>query len=317
MIGCESRQLASSLTKKWSSRSELTIMRIVVTGASGRLSAYLIDRLVADGRHEVDGWSGSAQGVRGAITLRTVELTAEEELAAALGDTDPQIVIHAAAISSADAMYLDLERARAVNIAATRRLAAWAARHDRRLLFTSTDLVFDGSRSWNREEDPADPILEYGRTKRAAEPFVLAVPGGLVCRLSLLYGSSRWGKPSIFDRAVGALRNGLPQTFFEDEFRTPLDYQTAALMLVRLAESETTGLIHLGGPERLSRFEMMRRVAVIGGIDPGLVRANRRADSPLPEPRPADVSLDSTRFAFLFPGLDRPVIETALLSVLR
>ena len=58
-------------------------------------------------------------------------------------------------------------------------------------MFTSTDLVFDGSKSWYREDDPAVPILAYGRTKREAESFVLAVPRGLVARISLLFGPAR------------------------------------------------------------------------------------------------------------------------------
>ena len=219
--------------------------------------------------------------MRGELTLQPVDLTDSVAVAAALEEADPDVVIHLAAISSTEAARRDPKRAQAVNVAGTRRLADWAARHDRRLLYTSTDLVFDGSKSWYREDDPARPILEYGRTKRDAEPAVLATPRGLVARLSLLYGPSRSGKAGYFDRAMATMRAGTPQSFFTDEFRTPLDYITASGILVRLAESESTGLIHVGGPERLSRFELMRRAAAVLGVDPRLVRANRRADVPL------------------------------------
>jgi dTDP-4-dehydrorhamnose reductase len=291
-------------------------MRIVVTGASGRLGAYLIDRL-NDGPHAVRAWSGATRGCRAGVDLRPVDLTDADEVVAALDEADPAAIIHAAAVSSAEAAYRDAGRAAAVNVAATRRLADWAAAHGRRLVFTSTDLVFDGSRPWSREEDPAEPVLEYGRTKRAAEPFVLAVPRGVVARISLLFGPSRHGPPSFFDRAWAVAGEGQPQAFFEDEFRTPLDYRTAAEILVRLAESEVTGILHVGGRERLSRFELMRRAAIARGLDAGLIRPNRRADVPLPEPRPADVSLDTARLAGLFPDLDRPGVETALAAAPR
>src|SRR5262249_60444859 len=163
----------------------------------------------------------------------------------------------------------------AVNVGGTLRLAHWAARYDRRLVYTSTDLVFDGAKAWNREEGPARPILEYGRTKRDAEPTVLATARGLVVRLSLLYGPSRSGRAGYFDRMIAALRASTPQPFFADEFRPPLDLNSAAAILVRLAESEITGLIHLGGPERLSRFDLMRRAAAALGLEPELVRPNR------------------------------------------
>ena len=148
---------------------------------------------------------------------------------------------------------------------ATEVLSAWACERGRRLLLTSTDLVFDGTRSWYREVDPAVPILEYGRTKLAAEELVLASDRSLVVRLSLLFGPSRGARTSYFDQAIAALRSGTPQNFFEDEFRTPLDYVTAAQIVVRLAESDATGIIHAGGPERLSRLELMRRAATCAG----------------------------------------------------
>jgi dTDP-4-dehydrorhamnose reductase len=199
-----------------------------------------------------------------------------------------------------------------VNVAATRLLSTWASEHDRRLIYTSTDLVFDGESSWYREGDPARPILAYGQSKHAAERFVLDAPRGLVARLSLLYGPSRSGREGFFDRAVVALRSRGEQAFFTDEFRTPLDYNTAANVLVRLAESGICGVIHVGGPERLSRFELMRRAAVALEIDPSLIFPNRRADVPLSEPRPADVSLDTSRLRSVFADFACPQVEEAL-----
>jgi dTDP-4-dehydrorhamnose reductase len=179
-------------------------------------------------------------------------------------------------------------------------------------VFTSTDLVFDGRRSWYCESDLAVPILEYGRTKVAAEEFILAECAGLVVRLSMLYGPSRNGRPAYFDQAMAALQSGTPQAFFDDEFRTPLDYRTAARLLIRLAESEATGLVHAGGPERLSRFELMRRAATVLGAEPELVRANHRSDLPGLEGRPGDVSLDTALLRAVLPDLVIPSVEEAL-----
>jgi dTDP-4-dehydrorhamnose reductase len=281
------------------------IMRIVVTGASGQLGSSLLARL-AGGPHEVIAWSGSRAGAYGPFKLKPVDLTDAFAVSEALALADADVVIHAAAVTSAEAARREPDKAWAVNVLGTRLLADWAARSDRRLLFTSTDLVFDGNGSWYREDDPAEPILEYGRTKRAAELLALAVPRGLVARLSLLHGSSPGGKSGYFDRALDALEAGVPQAFFIDEFRTPLSYDTAACSLLRLAESDWAGLIHVGGRERLSRFELMRRAAVARGISPHLVVGNRRMDALLAEPRPADVSLDTSRLRTMFPDTRCP-----------
>jgi dTDP-4-dehydrorhamnose reductase len=286
-------------------------MRIVVTGASGRLGSYLVERLIADG-HRVFAWSGTTHGSRSGIPLRPVDLTDEGEIARCLDEADPEAVIHAAAISSADAIYRDPARGRAVNVEATQRIAAWAASRDRRILFTSTDLVFDGARSWYREEDEAVPILGYGWTKREAESFVLATPRGMVARISLLVGPALGGNPGFYDLALAALSRGEPRSFFQDEFRTPLDYRSAAQILTRLVESDATGIVHVGGRERLSRFELMHRVAVAQGIDPDLIRPALQADTTFSEPRPADVSLDTSRLRSYFPDLEPPDFATAL-----
>ncbi len=287
-------------------------MRIIVTGASGRLGSVLVDRLVRLGRHEVRAWSGTTEGTRGRIPLRPVDLADARAVDGALDEDDPGAILHAGCLSTAEAVRREPERARAVNVEATWRLAQWASARGRRLVFTSTDLVFDGSRSWYREDDPARPVLAYGQTKLDAEAHVAASPGGLVARLSLLFGAPASAAPDFFAQALATLRRGEPRSFFVDEFRTPLPYSAAAEALLRLVESDATGIVHLGGRERLSRFDLMRRAAAASGIDPALVLPGRRADAALAEPRPADVSLDTTRLDGLFPDLERPPVAAVV-----
>jgi dTDP-4-dehydrorhamnose reductase len=287
-------------------------MRILVTGASGRLGSALVDRLIREGRHEVIAWGGTTGAGEGPLELPSVELSDPKALAKALEDSDPDAVIHAGAMSSADAVYRDPALGHAVNVGAPLQIAEWAGAAGRRLVFTSTDLVFDGTRAWSREDDPARPVLAYGRTKCEAERPVLATPRGLVARLSLLFGPTPTGRPDFFHHAMESLRRGEPRAFFEDEFRTPLDYRTAAEVLARLVETDAVGIVHVGGPERLSRLDLMSRTALTAGIDPALLRPGRLADAVLPEPRPADASLDTSRLMRLLPHLVRPTIEEVL-----
>lgn len=285
-------------------------MRILVTGAGGQLGAYIVETLLAEGADFV-AWVRSDGAPRAGVALEIVDLEGED-LEVRLDEASPDVVLHLAAMSTAEGVRIDPERGHRVNVEATRRIADWCDRRGRRLVFTSTDLVFGGSKAWNREDDPAEPVLAYGRTKRAAEPFVVATSRGLVARLSLLYGFGRNGRDAYFDRTVAALRRGEPQSLFEDEFRTPLGLATAARVLVSLAMAEVTGIVHVAGRERMSRFDLIRRAAVALGLDPALVRANRQADATLPEPRPADVSLDTSRLAALLPDIIRPTVEEAV-----
>jgi len=312
MIGRGRARLAKVFLDLTIAVRELAIMRILVTGASGQLGSYLAHELLRAGGFQVVLWSRGTTGNRSGLELRTVDLADGSALTSALEAADPDVVIHAAAISAADQVRTAPEHAWAVNVEGTRRLAAWCGDRGRRLIFTSTDMVFDGALGWYREDDQRNPVLAYGRTKAAAEPLVLQIPGGLVARVSLLYGPSRAGRASFFDRALASLKTGEPLVLFEDEFRTPLDYATAARILIRLAENQAGGIVHVAGRERVSRYELMQRAARALGLDSDLVRSNRRQDATLVEPRPADVSLETSRLASLMPDFDRPSIETAL-----
>lgn len=286
-------------------------MRILLTGASGQLGAYLIESLTRSGEVELIAWSGRSTGERAGVPFRSVDLADLRSIGRELDRADPDALIHAAAISAAGDCFRDPGLANRVNREATDQIAAWCHRKGRRMVFTSTDLVFDGSRAWNSEEDPAQPILTYGQTKREAESAVLALPEGLVARMSLMYGPSRMGQAAYLDRSLESLRQGEPQRFFEDEFRTPLDLASAAEILSRLVISDANGLIHVAGLERVSRFDLMRRLAVALGLDSSLVLPNRQADVSTPEPRPADASLATHRLASLLPDFTRPTIEEA------
>lgn len=291
-----------------------SVMRVVLTGASGQLGSYVVGRLVAGG-YQVLAWTGGSTGERFGVPLLPMDLTDPTAVERALTESDPAVVIHAAALSTAEGVRRDPEFAWRVNVEGTARLADWCARKGRKLIYTSTDLVFDGTRAFSREEDPTRPLLLYGKSKREAEPAVLAVPGGLVARTSLMFGPSRAGRPTYLDRTAEALRRGEPQTFFEDEFRTPLDLDTAAFILTRLATSEAAGILHVAGAERMSRHELVRRFATAMDLDASLVLSNRQCDVSFPEPRPADVSLDSHRLVSLIPELARPTIEEATRSL--
>ena len=100
-------------------------------------------------------------------------------------------------------------------------------------------------------------------------------------------------------------------TLFDDEWRTPLDLATASEALVAIAESDFTGVLHLGGPQRLSRVEMGVQLAAAIGVEASIRPLSRNAAGQ-PEPRPRDVSLDSSRWRTLFPAQRWPAYDEAI-----
>lgn len=284
-------------------------MRWLVTGASGLLGGYLLRELRGE---TVVAWSGSnVEDVLGQPIVR-VDITDDRAVAAAFHDARPDAVIHAAAIARVDECRRDPDRARRVNVDGSRHLAELAAGNGARFVLVSTDLVFNGTHGHYCEDDPPSPVTVYGRSKADAEAAVLAVPGTAVARLSLLYGPCLTGRTSFFDRMVDGLKHGRPVPLFADEFRTPLDLPTAARVLVALARSTVTGVLHVGGPERLSRLEMGRQLADVLGVSGESIVVTGRNDVASDEPRPADTSLDSARWRRWFPDPHWPTYRESL-----
>jgi dTDP-4-dehydrorhamnose reductase len=276
------------------------MMRVLVTGATGQLGSYLLRELCG---HALIAWSGRTQGVRAGVTLQPVELADADAVGRAFREARPDVVIHTAALARVADTARDPVRAAAVNTAGTTTLAELAGAARARLIYVSTDLVFDGERGWYRESDLPAPLSVYGRTKRAGELPVLGIPGGVVIRVSLLYGPSIAGRPTFYDEQVMALRAGQPIRLFHDEWRTPLSLATAARALACVACSDFGGLLHLGGPERLSRLEMGQRLARSLGVASPAIRAVSRVTASAGEPRPRDTSLDASRFRTHFPDI--------------
>jgi dTDP-4-dehydrorhamnose reductase len=243
----------------------------------------------------------------------------------------PEAVIHSAALSAMAECACDPERARAINVDAAANVARAAAEVGARVVHVSTDLVFGGEEAPYDESSKAAPTSVYGRTKRAAEEAVLAFAGTIVVRVSLLFGPrltdshevvprdtpsrGRTERKGFFDQQLETLRSGKPLTLFDDEWRTPLSLRSAAESLVAIARSDDEGLLHLGGPERMSRYDMgMRLASVLGCSFSEMTRASRTSIGG--EPRPRDVALDSGRFLRRFPALASGSFETECLRML-
>jgi dTDP-4-dehydrorhamnose reductase len=286
-------------------------MKVLLTGASGQLGSYLLRELKRGGLPFV-AWSGSRSGEHHGVPLLSCDLCFPDRVAVAFRQVQPTVVLHAGAIASIADCQRDPDRARRVNTEGSAVLAELADRARARMLLVSTDLVFDGERGSYREEDPPAPLSIYARTKVAAEQAVLGFPRNVVVRCSLLLGPSLNGRPGFFDQQVADIRERKPLPLFADEWRTPLGMTTAARALLALAWSDFAGLLHVGGPERMSRLEMGQRLAGLLGSDASMIVATERASMSGAEWRPRDVSLDSTRWLGLFPDVPWPRWDQSL-----
>lgn len=263
-------------------------MKVWVTGAGGLVG----QALMAYGPPAPD-WE-----VRG-LRHDDLELTDYRALREAFHRDRPDLVIHAAAMSRPRDCEADPERAWAVNVGVTAMLADLLG--DGRLIFISSEQVFDGRHAPYTEDAPVSPINVYGHTKAEAERYVLSHPQNAVVRLALTCGRSAGRDRAFNEEWEQRWRRGETLRLFTDEFRCPIPAPVVAQALwVLAAEAQACGVYHLAGAERLSRWEIGRLLA---GRIPGAASLIQPAE--LKEwqgpPRPPDLQLVCARLQALLP----------------
>ena len=177
-------------------------------------------------------------------------------------------------------------------------------------------MVFDGEHAPYSEQDPVQPVSVYGRTKLQAEQSALELDRSLILRLSLLFGPTLNDRPKFFDQIVKSLRKNQAMELFTDEWRSVLGLPEAAAAIAAAVGSEARGLLHLRGPQRLSRYELGINIANVLGLDSSLAKPASRLQMRGPEPRPRDLSLNSTRWLSTFSNVARPDLQSSLRQML-
>ncbi len=266
--------------------------RLLIIGATGFVGSNLTR--AASGAFEVFGASRTPPADGRSLAI---EITDEASVLAAFQRVEPAVVVHLAALSDIDRCQREQDLARRINVDGATNVARACSRAGARLIFTSTDAVFDGTKGHYLEDDPPTPANWYGHTKVEAERAVVSfVPAGAIVRSSLVLGkSAATGGNSYLEKVLASLRAGKPIISPTFEFRNPIDVGRLCAWLVELAaQPAACGIFHAGASDKISRFELARAIAERLGYDPALVVAQHE---PVPgrAPRGADDFLAGDR----------------------
>ena len=220
-----------------------------ITGAGGLIGNYIVQTAP----RFASRWRGQA------LTRDQLDLLDFTAVRRKFQKDRPQLVIHCAAISSVGEAQKNPDLARRVNVEMTKRLAELAA--EIQFILFSTDLIFDGRKGDYLETDTANPLHIYGETKVAAEHIVLKNPRHLVVRTSLNYGASHSGNRSFNEQLKLSLQHSSGMKLFTDEFRSPIPAAETARAVWELANNNCTGIYHVAGAEKLSRWQIGQLLA--------------------------------------------------------
>ena len=265
----------------------VSLKKILVIGASGLLGSKLVDALSK--RYEVFPSHNTQAVYPNSIRMDVVD---RERVLRIISEIKPDFVVHAAAETNVDKCETDRELAWSVNAEGTRNIAEACRRVGARLVYISTDYVFDGEKGLYSEEEPARPVNYYGLTKLKGEEFVRELcEDFIIVRTSVLYGWHQ-RKLNFATWVIDSLRNGKTINVVEDHCNSPTLADNLAEMIVEIVGMDVTGVYHLAGSERASRYDFAMKIADVFGFDRSLIMPAKMKDLKVwVAKRPQDSSL--------------------------
>jgi dTDP-4-dehydrorhamnose reductase len=267
--------------------------RLLITGGSGFLAVNWACAVRADWevvlathRHHV-----TLEGV----TSRPVSLEDEAALASAVREIAPDVVVHTAGLTDVDRCQAEPALATLANATLARNVARAAVRHGAGLVHISTDHLFTGEQPLVTEDTPTQPLNEYAVSKRLAEQWVgEEAPGALIVRTNF-FGWGHRTRRSFSDWLIDSLRAHRELSLFDDVHFTPILADRVASSAHALLACEASGIFHVCGDERISKYAFALQLADEFGLPRDLIRRASIAGAGLRAPRPNDMSLSNAK----------------------
>lgn len=268
--------------------------KLLVTGASGFLGWNLCQSAQTD--WEVYGTYFSHKVEISGAKLSKTDLRDFAALDRLFQEIKPDAVIHTAAASRPNFCQTHRQESYTINVEVAVNMARLCGERNIPCAFTSTDLVFDGQNPLYTETDPVCPINYYGEQKAIAEQKMREIyPAIALCRMPLMFGAPSPVSPSFLQGMVRNLQAGQEISLFTDEFRTPASAITASQGLLLAVEKQVQGILHLGGKERISRYDFGLLLADILQLPIDSIKPVKQTDVAMVAPRSPDTSLDSSK----------------------
>jgi len=236
---------------------------VIVTGAAGMLGSALMESAPAAVRTV-------------GVDIADGDLSTDLGITSALGPYEPEVVIHCAGYTDVDGATSEPELAQRHNALATEKVANFCAKRSAKLIYISTDYVFDGTKgSPYTEEDTPNPINAYGRSKLAGERAAQeSAADCVIARTSWLFGP---GGRNFIEAIVDHARQGGDVWGVVDEIGSPTYTRDIAGALWQLTERPVSGVVHLTNSGYCSRAELARGALDAAGL----------AEVPITESHPA------------------------------
>jgi dTDP-4-dehydrorhamnose reductase len=250
-------------------------MKILLTGSNGLLGSRLVNKL-SNSQHQLVATSRTAfeNDIQKNVDFRILDITDGPAVNRLINEVKPDVILHAAAMTQVDECELNKIDCWNTNVTATRFIVDAARETASRIIFISTDFVFDGQHGPYREEDETNPVNYYGSSKVGAEKAVME--SGLdwaIVRTVLVVGTTADGqRQNLLSWVKEKLERGEAIRVVDDQVRTPTFVDDLADGVVLVLEKNASGIYHIAGKDTLTPFQMAVKAAKFLQLDSSLIQ---------------------------------------------
>jgi dTDP-4-dehydrorhamnose reductase len=283
---------------------DVKMKTLLIIGVSG-LTGYSLARLASE-EYRVYGTYNHREIAINRCEVFQLDKTEKEDTRSLIEKLKPDIVIDCSALHNVDYCENHHEECWKVNTESPIYIASICKTIDSRIIFISTDYVFDGALGNYTEENPTNPLNYYGYCKLKTEQELINIGVNYaVARTSLVYGwnpgevlglKSSSGKTMNFVIWVlNKLRNREPIKIVTDQYSTPTFNDNLAQYLLAMAKSNINGIFHATGKDCLNRYDFTLKIAKIFDLDQNLITPITSETFTQAAKRPMRCCLDTTK----------------------
>ena len=266
--------------------------KILITGCAGLLGSKIIKK----GFKEFECFGVDVVTPKNVSNyeFHPIDITDKDKAIELIEKLNPCALIHPAALTNVDYCEEHPKEAYKINVRGTENLALGCEKVGAKLIYVSTDFVFDGRRGMYAETDLAEPVSVYGKTKYKGEKLLENIDiNYCIARTSVLYG---WHNNFNFVTwVIDELKNNNKINIVTDQYTSPTYADNLADVLLTMVKKDVKGIFHTAGSERIGRYEFAEKIADVFDLNKELINPITSNSLKQKAKRPMDSSLDVSK----------------------
>lgn len=279
--------------------------KLLITGISGLLGSNLAYAL--RNKYDITGWYNQHKVFIPLVNSFKVDITDERTVKDFLSEYNPNTILHCASLTDIDYCEKNKEGTRKVNVEGTKNIVSACSSQNTKLVYISTESVYEGKEGNHKEEDAISPRNYYGLTKYEAESAIKAHKNHIIVRTNI-FGWNIQNKHSLAEWILYNLERGCGINGFKDAIFSSIYTMEFAKIINMMLGNNLTGTFNLASRTSMSKYEFAALIAKTFNMNKALIKPISIGDHHFSAKRGKDLSLNTQKLSKAL-GKDLPSVE--------